>query len=214
MIDHAAIFAQAGLPVDLVPLLEQSHEIRLSGIGRWELVPVGIGSRRPGALLGPPRRWITVTPFVAGCWRGDHGAAARQGEGPAAQLPPSSPCALIRPIRPQRCRHRSGSISARSSGAGAAVPSPPLLSKPGSRRRTSMPRGRPTPSPRPPSSPSPRRSGSDRSWLRRAVRPRSVRAGRRSRAGRGAETRDAARRCRVGKPPKHETSWAPSHLHP
>jgi hypothetical protein len=86
MIDHAAIFAQAGLPVDLVPLLEQSHEIRLSGIGRWELVPVGIGSRRPGALLGPPRRWITVTPFVAGCWRGDHGAAARQGEGPAAQL--------------------------------------------------------------------------------------------------------------------------------
>jgi CRISPR-associated protein Csb2 len=87
LIDHVLLFAAAGLPGPLIPVLAEGGNIRLADLGEWPLVPDWMGRRAPGALFGPARSWVTATAYVtAASLDNPRGRRQRKSFGPRAQL--------------------------------------------------------------------------------------------------------------------------------
>lgn len=86
-LDHVLLFAERGLPADLVPVLAAPGEVWLGPLGRWTLRPDWMGRRGAGGLFGPARRWRTASAYVTPRWQTRRpGAAVRDGRAPAEQL--------------------------------------------------------------------------------------------------------------------------------
>ena len=63
-IDHVLLFAAAGLPRPLIPVLAESWRVELADLGHWRLAPNWMGHRVPGALFGPALLWKSATAYV------------------------------------------------------------------------------------------------------------------------------------------------------
>ena len=97
--DHMLLFAAAGLPPTLLPVLAEGgmlalrladgHRLPTPGTS-WRLAPDWMGSEGPAYLFGPAREWWSVTPFVTPQWRSRGGplrAGAEESLRPGRDVP-------------------------------------------------------------------------------------------------------------------------------
>lgn len=85
-IDHVLLHARAGFSRALLPALAAAGPVWLGRELEWSLLPVWMGRLAPGGLLGPARRWETVTAYVTPLWRTGRQGRERPGLDPTSQL--------------------------------------------------------------------------------------------------------------------------------
>ena len=86
-LDHVLLFAEHGLPPELLPILAAPGPVWLGRHGRWSLRPDWMGRRAPGALFGPARCWRAATAYVTPLWQTRKpGDAIRNRRSPDGQL--------------------------------------------------------------------------------------------------------------------------------
>lgn len=86
-LDHVLLFAEHGLPPELLPVLAAPGTVWLGRSGSWSLRPDWMGRRAPGALFGPARFWRAATAYVTPLWQTRKpGTAIRNRRTPDGQL--------------------------------------------------------------------------------------------------------------------------------
>lgn len=84
LVDHVLLFAETGLPANLLPALATGGKVYLDQRSEWQLAPEWMGRRGVGGLFGPARLWVTqapyVTPFRASLAKGTDRAGSEPGE--------------------------------------------------------------------------------------------------------------------------------------
>jgi CRISPR-associated protein Csb2 len=70
IIDHLAVLAGGGLNGVAIRLLAMSERLFVPGSGAHDLEPISMGEEPPVPLVGPARRWTSLTPYVAP-WHGN-----------------------------------------------------------------------------------------------------------------------------------------------
>ncbi len=68
LIDHVVLFAESGLPDQLVPGLAGGSRFWAWPDEDWRLLPDWMGRRAPGALFGPAETWSTATAYIQPHW--------------------------------------------------------------------------------------------------------------------------------------------------